>query len=74
MKYFTGADQDKRPRNRPQEIDNLDLEGENAGQLKPNLLNLRDFVLIPAQAWSLFMEWYGGGPSFPRKLISTRGT
>jgi DUSP domain len=76
MKYFTGQDQEQkqRQRARPQQIDNMDIEGEHPGQLKPNLLNFRDFVLIPEKAWILFMEWYGGGPAFPRRVIATNGS
>lgn len=25
--------------------------------------------MIPEQAWMHFMQWYGGGPQFPRKVI-----
>eukprot|EP00347_Sterkiella_histriomuscorum_P010752 403375058 len=54
---------------RPQEIDNSDIEGEHPGQLKPNLIMHRDFVMIPEEAWKCLASWYGGGPAFPRKVL-----
>ena len=54
---------------RPPEIDNSDIEGEHPGQLKPNLLLHRDFIIVPEHAWTCLQQWYGGGPSFPRKVI-----
>lgn len=29
----------------------------------------RDFVMLPEAAWNMLQKWYGGGPSFPRKVI-----
>lgn len=37
---------------KPGEIDNSDIEGENQGQLKANLLMHRDFILLPEPAWN----------------------
>lgn len=25
--------------------------------------------MIPEEAWNYMLKWYGGGPSFPRKVI-----
>ena len=32
----------------------------------------RDFVILPEEAWNLFLEWYGGGPAIPRRVINAR--
>lgn len=53
---------------RPPAINNSDLEGELKGALKANLVEHHDFVLVPDQMWNLLHDWYGGGPSFPRKV------
>ena len=57
------------PIERPTEIDNSDIEGEHPGQLKPNLMLHRDFIMLPEAAWLCLQSWYGGGPVFPRKVI-----
>jgi hypothetical protein len=54
---------------KPNVIDNTDIEGENEGQLKQNIQLNRDFILLPKRAWELLLEWYNGGPEFPRKVI-----
>mmetsp|Transcript_48065 Transcript_48065/g.112321 ORF Transcript_48065/g.112321 Transcript_48065/m.112321 type:complete len:2082 (-) Transcript_48065:260-6505(-) len=54
---------------RPPEIDNSDLEGEHKGELKMNLVEHLDFELIPEEMWHRLVEWYGGGPAIPRKVI-----
>jgi len=54
---------------RPPEIDNSDLEGEHKGELKMNLVEHLDFELIPEEMWLRLVEWYGGGPALPRKVI-----
>ncbi|CAJ1373951.1 unnamed protein product [Effrenium voratum] len=54
---------------RPPEIDNSDLEGEHKGELKMNLVEHLDFELIPEELWLQLVEWYGGGPALPRKVI-----
>lgn len=54
---------------KPSIIDNTDIEGENRGQLKQNIQPNRDFIFLPKAAWDLFIEWYGGGPEIPRKVI-----
>ena len=54
---------------KPNTIDNTDIEGENRGQLKQNIQLNRDFIFIPKSAWDLFIEWYSGGPEIPRKVI-----
>ena len=57
---------------RPLAVNNADLEGELKGALKPNLIEHHDFLLVPEEMWNHLMEWYGGGPSFPRKSHSHR--
>lgn len=54
---------------RPPEIDNSDLEGEHKGELKMNLVEHLDYELIPEEMWQRLVEWYGGGPAIPRKVI-----
>eukprot|EP00930_Biecheleria_cincta_P011970 TRINITY_DN11519_c0_g1_i2.p1 TRINITY_DN11519_c0_g1~~TRINITY_DN11519_c0_g1_i2.p1 ORF type:complete len:2103 (+),score=364.03 TRINITY_DN11519_c0_g1_i2:537-6311(+) len=54
---------------RPPEIDNSDLEGEHKGELKMNLVEHLDYELIPEEMWFRLVEWYGGGPALPRKVI-----
>ncbi|XP_077234151.1 ubiquitin carboxyl-terminal hydrolase 9-like [Tasmannia lanceolata] len=61
---------------RPGQIDNSDLvlngmdcEGDELdirGMLKEGY----DYVLVPQEAWKNLLDWYKGGPSLPRKLIS----
>jgi ubiquitin carboxyl-terminal hydrolase 4/11/15 len=29
-----------------------------------------DYILLPENVWKYLLEWYGGGPEFPRKIIS----
>jgi len=54
---------------KPNIIDNTDIEGENEGQLLENIQFNRDFIILPQNAWDLLYEWYGGGPTFARKAI-----
>jgi hypothetical protein len=37
---------------RPGQIDNSDLQGEFEGELKLNILNNHDYVLVPEEAWN----------------------
>eukprot|EP01041_Mallomonas_annulata_P002523 gene2523-4905_t len=43
---------------------------ENPSQLKENLLEQQDYVLLPQKAYDILFEYYGGGPPLPRKVIS----
>ena len=58
---------------RPGSIDNSDLEGEYEGELKLNILNNHDYVLVPEEAWFSLVQWYGlsgcGVPVFRRKVF-----
>lgn len=27
--------------------------------------------MVPEEVWNLFIEWYGGGPAFPRKIVKS---
>ena len=29
-----------------------------------------DYILLPKKVWKYLLEWYGGGPEFPREIIS----
>ena len=57
---------------RPMAINNSDLEGELKGALRTNLIEFHDYLLVPETMWRYLVEWYGGGPSFPRKISGTR--
>lgn len=57
---------------RPIAMNNADLEGEHKGALRGNLVEFHDYVLVPEEMWKYLSEWYGGGPSFPRKISSSR--
>lgn len=54
---------------KPNQIDNTDIEGEHEGQLKENIQFKYDYILLPQKAWEMLNEWYGGGPIFARKVI-----
>ncbi|XP_031494374.1 ubiquitin carboxyl-terminal hydrolase 9-like isoform X1 [Nymphaea colorata] len=60
---------------RPGRIDNADLvldgtDGSVGLQLRTGLQEVDDYELVPEQVWNRLLEWYGGGPSFSRMLIS----
>ncbi|KAL5766085.1 hypothetical protein ACOSP7_016702 [Xanthoceras sorbifolium] len=60
---------------RPGPIDNSDLtESSNGGEgsdveLRRNLQEVQDYVLVPQQIWEKLFHWYKGGPALPRKMI-----
>ncbi|KAL9232533.1 hypothetical protein vseg_007637 [Gypsophila vaccaria] len=61
--------------NKPGPIDNSDLVSNSLAS-HPDSLDLirtleegRDYALVPEDVWNKLLEWYGGGPSLPRKLI-----
>ncbi|XP_068302642.1 ubiquitin carboxyl-terminal hydrolase 5 isoform X2 [Pyrus communis] len=63
---------------RPAGIDNSDLiydaasEDTNSGiEIHDTLLEGRDYVLLPHEVWNRLHTWYGGGPTLPRKVISS---
>ncbi|KAK9103955.1 hypothetical protein Sjap_021209 [Stephania japonica] len=62
--------------NRPGKIDNSFLILNEAGveggdlQLKRNLEEGHDYVLVHQEVWKRLYCWYKGGPAIPRKLIS----
>ncbi|CAD6257147.1 unnamed protein product [Miscanthus lutarioriparius] len=67
----------KTPR-RPGAIDNTDLiddasfEVSNTEiEIHDNLVEGRDYILLPQQVWEKLHGWYGGGPTLPRKAINT---
>ncbi|KAL3692569.1 hypothetical protein R1sor_006220 [Riccia sorocarpa] len=63
---------------RPSSIENSDLvvdtpssESQTSDpELKENLVEDRDYILLPEQVWLTFHKWYGGGPALPRKVIT----
>uniref|UniRef100_A0A2P2LYE8 Ubiquitin carboxyl-terminal hydrolase n=3 Tax=Rhizophora mucronata TaxID=61149 RepID=A0A2P2LYE8_RHIMU len=63
---------------RPASIDNSDLihdanpEDSNViTEIHDSLLEGRDYVLLPQEVWNKLHSWYGGGPTLPRKVISS---
>jgi len=63
---------------RPGAIDNTDLLDDMASEvssmdieLHDNLVEGRDYILLPQQVWEKLHNWYGGGPTLPRKAINT---
>eukprot|EP00455_Lapot_gusevi_P009468 TRINITY_DN1423_c0_g1_i5.p1 TRINITY_DN1423_c0_g1~~TRINITY_DN1423_c0_g1_i5.p1 ORF type:complete len:919 (+),score=331.64 TRINITY_DN1423_c0_g1_i5:79-2835(+) len=55
---------------RPGPIDNESLQGEKALELKADLTENLDYVLLSQEQWEKLVGWYGGGPDFPRKVIA----
>eukprot|EP01041_Mallomonas_annulata_P005599 gene5599-11288_t len=43
---------------------------DNPSQLKRNLIEQQDYVLLHQKAYDVLVECYGGGPPLPRKVIS----
>ncbi|XP_050388034.1 ubiquitin carboxyl-terminal hydrolase 5 isoform X2 [Argentina anserina] len=62
---------------RPPGIDNSDLifgasaAAEDSVEIQDTLLEGRDYVLLPQQVWNQLHAWYGGGPTLPRRVISS---
>ncbi|GJQ08994.1 hypothetical protein GpartN1_g785.t1 [Galdieria partita] len=62
---------------RPGPIDNWNLVNSTETvdhstkhiELKPNLLEQVDFVLVPKPVWELLFSWYGGGPEISRPVV-----
>jgi len=54
----------------PGPIDNTDIMGKNERELKRNLLEGLDFVLLPCRSYHILEVIYKGGPHFERKVIS----
>ena len=59
----------------PGPIDNGDIAGANYVELRENIIEDVDYVLLPAAAYLRLSEWYPSAsatnPSFPRTVIST---
>ncbi|GJD10560.1 Ubiquitin carboxyl-terminal hydrolase 4 [Galdieria sulphuraria] len=49
-------------------IEEVDQSSEQV-ELKPNLLEQVDFVLVPKAVWELLFSWYGGGPEISRPVV-----
>ncbi|KAI6696953.1 hypothetical protein NL676_017072 [Syzygium grande] len=63
---------------KPSVIDNSDLINDSASEessagfeIHDTLLEGRDYVLLPYEVWNQLYVWYGGGPTLPRKVISS---
>eukprot|EP00466_Bigelowiella_natans_P013644 jgi/Bigna1/79541/fgenesh1_pg.63_\ len=55
---------------RPISIENADLSGGRfPGEIKKGLVEGVDYTLVPKEAWNHLVEWYGGGPEYPRKVV-----
>ncbi|KAJ7517420.1 hypothetical protein O6H91_21G023400 [Diphasiastrum complanatum] len=62
---------------RPPTIDNSDIVTEVPSRSKELHVELReelvegiDYVLLPERIWKAFHDWYGGGPVLSRKVIA----
>jgi len=60
----------------PPSIDNTHLtlrptevSTDDGGPLQIDLIEQRDFLLIPQTCWDLLHKWYGGGPILKRNVI-----
>mmetsp|Transcript_7983 Transcript_7983/g.11781 ORF Transcript_7983/g.11781 Transcript_7983/m.11781 type:complete len:1135 (+) Transcript_7983:1577-4981(+) len=59
---------------KPVEIDNSPLLAKDSKlKLNPSARFKRDFVVLKSKAWNKLLEWYGGGPAFPRSVILENG-
>ncbi len=58
------------PPSRPHEIDNSPLQGHLEWELKCNLRTHKDFVFVLEKLWKELFFLYGGGPAFPRTVVS----
>ncbi|XP_010525436.1 PREDICTED: ubiquitin carboxyl-terminal hydrolase 5 [Tarenaya hassleriana] len=63
---------------KPSRIDNSDLiydamseDSGNAIEILDTLQEGRDYVLLPQEVWNQLHSWYGGGPTLPRRVISS---
>ena len=56
---------------RPIKISNHDLLDDEYINLRKDLVQNDQFVLLPKGAWQQLHEWYGGGPSIERYVICT---
>ncbi len=60
------------PKNRPPPQDHSDIcvDEHNTQQLKLSMEEFVDYVLVPEAVGVLFDQWYGGGPSITRSVIT----
>ena len=58
---------------RPSEIDNSDLVvseiNKDVKNLKPNLVEGQDYILLYESTWKLLHSWYGGETAFMRQWV-----
>eukprot|EP01112_Ceratiomyxa_fruticulosa_P013018 TRINITY_DN3637_c0_g1_i8.p1 TRINITY_DN3637_c0_g1~~TRINITY_DN3637_c0_g1_i8.p1 ORF type:complete len:254 (+),score=66.70 TRINITY_DN3637_c0_g1_i8:156-917(+) len=57
------------PYPRPSQIDNEELVDSELN-LRKNMVESIDFILLPSEIWMKLSGWYGGGPPLPRKVIT----
>jgi ubiquitin carboxyl-terminal hydrolase 4/11/15 len=65
----------------PSAIDNNDLINDSAdaadvgiAQLKSNLAEGIDYIILPEAAWNTLVIWYGGGPILKRQAFAKKKT
>lgn len=58
----------------PGEIDNNSLQGSFGDEMRRDAVEGRDYVLMPTSYVNKLLEKYGGGPSYPRKVLNVGAT
>lgn len=66
-KKYVKYENEKEDFEHPKEVDNQELLEK--GELKENLIEEKDFVLVPSSIWKKLIEIYKGGPEIKRKVI-----
>jgi len=46
-----------------------EMRPSDGGPLRRDLVEQRDFLLVPLAVWALLLDWYGGGPVLRRSVI-----
>jgi ubiquitin C-terminal hydrolase len=54
----------------PGEVDNNSLQGSFGDEMRRDAVEGRDYVLLPTHFASMLIDKYGGGPSYPRKVLN----
>ena len=54
----------------PGPIDNNGLRGRYGDEMKRNLVEGTDFVLLPGEVADILLSVFKGGPTFVRKVVS----
>jgi hypothetical protein len=59
---------------KPAEIENADLaESEGSVKLRQGMQENLDYKMVHEAVWKQLVEWYGGGPAYPRIVIERGG-